>query len=208
MKSSYRSQWTKIEYRVWQGTGRIWQFPNLPLKCKKMLYYAFIQSQVMTNAACTLPFLTPDQTLKIQRACNNGIRAIVSLRWQKSDRNPKSITKIRINLGIPSIAELCQRSLSFEAWKRRQELELASNNTKTAYETRNSHLLKVPNEIGSNRWSIWPKVVKSWNNLPLEIKMCSDPKKAKILIKKLYCTSIVQERGQQQPSSLKVTPSL
>ena len=162
----------------------------------------------MTNAACMLPFLAPDQTLKIQRACNNVIRATVLLRWRKSDRKPKSITKIRRELGIPSIAELCQRTLSFEAWKKRQELELASNNTQTAYDTRNSHLLKVPNEIGAKRWSIWPKIVKCWNNLPLEIKTCSGPEKAKMLIKKLYCTSIVQERGQQQPSSLKVTPSL
>ena len=104
-----------------------------------------------------------------------------------------SFTKIRINLGIPSIAELCQSSLSLEAWKRRQELELASNNTKTAYDTRNSHLLKVPNEIGAKRWSIWPKVVKSWNNLPFEIKTCSDPKRAKMLIKKLHSTGPKKE---------------
>ena len=121
----------------------------------------------------------------------------MSLRWRKSDRKPKSITKIRRKLGIPSIAELCQRTLSFEAWKRRQELDFASNNTQTAYDTRNSHLLKVPDEIGPKRWSIWPKIVKCWNHLPLEIKMCSDPKRAKLLIKKLYSTPLVQERKGQ-----------
>ena len=76
-------------------------------------------------------------------------------------------------------------------------MELASNNTKTAYETRNSHLLKVPDEIGPKRWSLWAKIVKCWNGLPLEIKTCSDPKRAKLLIKKLYSTPLVQERKGQ-----------
>ena len=181
-----RQQVTITVAKINRSTGRIWQFPNLPQKCEVMLYFALVQSHLMTNAACVLPFLTAEQSLKIQRACNNAIRAIITLRWRKTDSKPKSITKIRQKLGIPSVAELTQRVVAFEAWKDRENLNFTSTGTQTTYKTRNSHLLKIPDEIGPKKWSLRPKIVKSWNELPPEIKICSDHKKAKNLIKKLY----------------------
>ena len=91
-------------------------------------------------------------------------------------------------LGIPSIVELSQRSIAFETWKNRLKLADVTNNLQPKHITRNSHLLKIPSEIGQNRWSIWPKITKCRNDLPMEIKSCLDPKRAKLLIKRLYST--------------------
>ena len=84
------------------------------------------------------------------------------------------------------MAELSQRTIALEAWKTRLELEPATNKTQPKYITRNRHLLKVPIEVGPKRWSIWPKLIKCWNGLPSEMKLCPDPKRAKVLNRKLY----------------------
>ena len=178
--------------RINQMAGRIWQFPCMPVKCKVTLYYAYVHSLLMSNAACILPFITPQQTIKLQRACNNAIRAIVTLRWRKNDSKPKSISKIRLKLGIPSVAELAQRTVALETWKNRLKLEEAAKNIKPRYYTRYGHQLKAPIEVGPTKWSIWPKLVKSWNELPAEIKTCSELKRAKALIKKLYSNHTLQ----------------
>ena len=47
--------------RINQMAGRIWQFPCMPVKCKVTLYYAYVHSLLMSNAACILPFLTSKQ---------------------------------------------------------------------------------------------------------------------------------------------------
>ena len=142
----------------------------------------------MSNSSCILLFLSKTQYIKIQRACNNAVRAIVTLKWKQNGSKPVSMSKTRQKLGIPSIVELSQRSIAFETWKSRLKLEEATNNLQPKHITRNSHLLKIPSEIGPNRWSIWPKITKCWNDLPTEIKSCSDPKRAKLLIKRLYST--------------------
>ena len=174
--------------RINQRVGRIWQFPNLPTKCKIMLYYAYVQSILASNSFSILPFLSKTQTTRVQRACNNAIRAIVTHKWNKNKLKPISISKTRKKLGIPSVVELSQRSIAFETWKSRLKLANVTNNQHPKHITRNSHLLKIPSEIGKNRWSIWPKLVKCWNDLPTEIKSCPDAKRAKLLIKKLYST--------------------
>ena len=121
--------------RINQIARKIWLFPYLPVKCKITLYYAYVHSLVMSNSACILPFLTREQSLRTQRACNNAIRAIVTLKWRKNDSKPKSISKIRQKLGIPSIAELAQRSITLEAWINRLELEQATNKAQPKYNT-------------------------------------------------------------------------
>ena len=161
---------------------------NLPMNCEITLYYAYVHSIVMSNSSCILPFLSKNQSIEIQRACNNAIQAIVTIRWKKNGSKPASISRTRQKLGIPSIVELSQRSIAFETWKSWLKLVEATNNSQPKYVTRNSHLLKVPSEIGPNRWSIWPKITKCWNGLPAEMKLCSDPKRAKLLIKRLYST--------------------
>ena len=140
----------------------------------------------MSNSSCILPFLSSTQSIKIQQACNNAVRAIVPLKWKKNQSKPISISKTRQKLGIPSIVELTQRSIAFETWKSRLKLEEAANNLQPKHITRNCHLLKIPREIGPNRWSIIPKITKCWNDLPTEVKTCSDRKRAKTLIKRLY----------------------
>ena len=75
---------SKINQRV----GRIWQFPNLPVKCKITLYYAYVHSIVMSNSSSILPFLSTIQSIKIKRACNNATRAIVTLKWKQNGPNP------------------------------------------------------------------------------------------------------------------------
>ena len=53
---------SKINQRV----GKIWQFPNLPVKCKIMLYYAYVHSIITSNSSSILPFLSKTQTRTIQ----------------------------------------------------------------------------------------------------------------------------------------------
>ena len=166
----------------------MWQFPNLPVKCKIMLYYTYVHSIVMANSSCIIPFLSKTQSIKIQRACNNAVRAIVTLKWKKNRSKPVSMSKTRQKLGVPSIVELSQRSIACETWKSRLKLEEATNNLQPKHITRNTHLLKISSAIGPNWWSIVPKITKCWNNMPTEIKSCSDPKRAKTLIKRLYST--------------------
>ena len=146
--------------RINQRVGKIWQFPNLPIKCKITLYYAYVQSILASNSSSILPFLSKTQTTRVQRACNNAIRAIVTLKWNQNRLKPVSMSKTRTKLGIPSIVELSQRSIAFETWKSRLKLADVTNNLHPKHITRNSHLLKIPSEIGKNRWSIWPKIIR------------------------------------------------
>ena len=172
--------------KIKQMVGRIWPFPDLPMNYKITLYYAYVQSLVMSNSSCILPFVSKNQSIKIQRACNNAIRAIVTLKWKKNGSKPTSISKIRQNLEIPSIVELSQRSIALKTWKSHLKFEEATNKVQHKYNTRNGNLLRIPSEIGPNRWSIWSKIIKFWNGLQSKIKSCQDPKRAKVLIKKLY----------------------
>ena len=82
-----------------------------------------------------------------------------------------------MKLGIPSVAELTQRTVAFETLKNRLELEQAAKNIQPRYHTRYGHQLKAPIEVGPLKWSIWPKLLKSWNELPAEIKTCSELKR-------------------------------
>ena len=113
----------KIIGKLQVATPKIWKNHLLPLKCKTAMYYALIQTHILCNWSNYLPFSTKKQMQQLQKACNNAIRAIFCVKNQPSTEKPKSVTKLRESINIPTVETLKRRVIAVESWKNREGLE-------------------------------------------------------------------------------------
>ena len=102
-----------------------------------------------------------------------AIRAIYNIKlYYRANKRPISATSIRKKLEIPSIEVLRTRALSMEAWKYKDYLRKMELEQLSLPNTRQWHVLHISKETGHQKHSILPKIVKTWKEMPAEIKQC------------------------------------
>ena len=110
---------------------------------------------------------------------NSGIRAVLNLR----KFGKVSLSNLRKKLRIPSIFEISESIVQKAAWVNRVKF-LSQESSGPETRNRSKKNIPLPDERSWNGKLSCTMVVKAWNDLPLETKMCNDPIRAKYLIKR------------------------
>jgi len=152
---------------------------HLSVNDRRTLFNGWIRSIVGSNALAYIPHLCSNQLQKLNAAYNAGIRSIFNL--PKKGYVP--ITTLRARLKIPSIGEIKDYILFFEAWKRRSEYLGPVQGAVTR--GRANLNVPLPNKKGIAGKLLSTILCDYWNRLSRDIKTESKINKAKALIKRL-----------------------
>jgi len=147
---------------------------------RRTLYQAWVNGVISSNGGAYLPLLNTSQTLDLQRACNQAIRAVVKLPRKSRDI---SITAIRSQLNLPSIEQITERKCLMLAWRSRSNLRSLHEETGPSTRARSKGNLPAPDQRGLRGKMIATSTRLAWNRLPIEIKEEETLAKAKLLIK-------------------------
>ena len=147
---------------------------------RRTLYQAWVNGVISSNGGAYLPLLNMSQTLDLQRACNQAIRAVVKLPRKSRDI---SITAIRSQLNLPSIEQITERKCLMLAWRSRSNLRSLHEETGPSTRARSKGNLPAPDQRGLQGKMIATSTRLAWNRLPFEIKEEETLAKAKSLIK-------------------------
>ena len=140
-----------IVTRIRAAAARIWQYPQLDAGYKKILYHGWVQSQLMFNGICFLPFATKNQLSALQRAQNAAVRSVMGIRLRPGAPN-KSMKRIRQKLGIRSVESIKDHLIATQTWKDRHTLaQMTATRSQNTRLTRNSLPLQPPRETPTNR---------------------------------------------------------
>jgi len=134
----------------------------------------------MCNAGAYLPLLGTNHKQELQTAANAGIRAICRL----PKRGQVPVSSIREQLKIPSVETACLRVRWSEAWKRKPTtctMDQAGPTTRG----RAAGNVPTPDLRGWNGKRIEILALATWNELPADVKIETDRKKAMTMIKKI-----------------------
>ena len=161
--------------KIRQAAGRTRSYRNVPSAMKLPLYYAWAQSQVTFNGAAFLPFLSANQKKKLQRSCNQAIRAVVGTKARpKTGEMIISATFLRRKLKISSIETLERIAIAKRTWKNRINLQKMQSEqlkiAETRTQTRSGNILTIPKSNGPLKSSLLPKCAKCWNKMPQSLK--------------------------------------
>ena len=136
---------------------------------------------LQNNAAVYLPHLNGEQSDKIQRAANAGVRAVAG--FPRYGDFP--LTETRTALNIPSVQDVNDISIMFEAWKRRR-LFLDQQHDYDGPKTRGRCAGDVlaPDQRSWAGKTTKTKASIAWNALPREVRAEEDADKARRMIKR------------------------
>ena len=148
---------------------------------RRTLYNAWCGGVLQSNAAVYLPHLNGEQTNKLQRAANAGVRAIVGIPRQ----GDFPLTEIRTSLNIPSVQDIQDTTVMFEAWKRRRIFLDQNNYDGPITRGRRAGDVLAPDQRSWAGRTTETKASIAWNNLPGEVRAEKDAKKARRMIRGL-----------------------
>ena len=149
---------------------------------RRTLYQAWVNGIINSNGGAYLPLLNSSQTLDLQRACNQAIRAVVRMPRKSRDI---SITEIRSQLNLPSIEQIVERKCLMLAWRSRSILRSLQEQTGPTTRARSNGNLPAPDQKGLRGKMIATSIKLAWNRLPIGIKEEESSTKAKSLIKQI-----------------------
>ena len=123
-----------------------------------------------------MSMLNKSQIEQLQKACNQGIRAVAGI----AKRGQQSITAIRSQLGIQSVQELITSTFLLHGWTLKPTDPLHNGPSTRAKSKMNTRIEgSVKYETSKTR------AQRAWNMLPTRIRLETDKKKAKSMIKLL-----------------------
>ena len=169
----------ELVIRVRAAAYRMISWKNLlDPKQMRILYMAWINGIIMSNAAVFLPQLGKSLTKRLQVAANCGIRAIIGARIKHKVNTPR----LREKLNIPSISMMRNRVAAMEAWKRRKIL------------AQEAHSVPGPTTRARATGGIRPKNKKDWlrlayNQLSPTLRIINNQETAKKIIKRTYAST-------------------
>ena len=169
----------KLESKLRQAAGRIRaEGVYLSPRNRKILFNGWCLGLVYSNALAYLPWINDTQLNTIQTALNSGVRAVFG--------GPRygqwNVTEARNNLRIPTVRNIRDELLAYEAWKNRENFISEHSHS---HHTRSKDV-RVPKRLSRHLERLDTHVRRSWNNLPLEIRYEMSPTRAKEAIRKLY----------------------
>ena len=145
------------------------------------MYSAWVGGAVYCNALPVLPWLSKSQLDDIQSAMNSAVRAVARL--PRFGIAP--VAEVRRNLEIPTIVDIKNEVLAFEAWKRRDVFFEEAFNTNRRYPSR-SNDLKTPIRLPQKYESIDTVLRRQWNSMPIDLRYNESESLVKEMIRKLY----------------------
>ena len=150
---------------------------------KKTLFNGWIMGALHANAAVFLPSISEGQLTSIQVAMNCGVRSVVNL----PRRSHVSMSTIRKNLGIPSVAEIRDKCLMLTAYKHRDKyLDQNDNLQGTTTRAKSRGDILHPDQRGHLGKMSSTAMAIIWNKIPHEIRVENNASKASRMIKSLY----------------------
>ena len=154
------------------------------LFCKKdklTLFNGWMLGSLHSNCLVFLPHLNDQHIQDLQCAMNAGVRAVEGI----PRRGQAPLSEIRAKLNIPSVKNVRDKVLMFNAWKHSHLIAPAPGSL-SGPTTRARSRGNVPQPIQSGfiGKTTLSKLTCAWNSMPLEIKNCTSVKSVKALIKK------------------------
>lgn len=153
---------------------------------KKKLYFAWIQGLLRSNLLAYMPYVTETQLNTLQKAANAGIRAVISAK--RYGHIP--LTEIRKELDIPSVKDLVQRAMCYEAWKNRNHFRQISDASRDTRAKSSGNVI-IKNAKSWNRQTTFLKLSEAWNLLPKNLKDSESDGHVKSSLKKRFHNQLV-----------------
>jgi len=154
---------------------------NFSQKNHKIMYMGWVQGALCCNATAYLPLLTATQQDNIQTACNAAIRSVAKLPRKSADI---SISTTRKELDIMSVQNIADKQILMQAWKDRDRFRKTDVHGPMTRACSNGNIPQ-PVQKGIFGQIISTLSACAYNKLPLELKMESDRKKAKFMIRNI-----------------------
>ena len=168
-----------LEMKLRQAAGRIRaEGVYLSPRNRKILFNGWCLGLVYSNALAFLPWLNDTQLDAIQTALNFGVRAVFG--------GPRygqwNVTEARNSLEIPTVRNIRDELLAYEAWKNR---EIFLSEHSHGHHTRSKDV-RVPKRLPRHKETLDTHIRRSWNGLPMEIRYEISQTRAREAIRNMY----------------------